>query len=136
MNELRKQGFSIHCHHNILCEYCYDYDMRVRAIKDTKPKHEIKIRLRLFKLVSEEAIKDIPADVQKAYTEYQKADAEWQKVDAEWQKTYAAYTWQKAYEEWLNAYAGWAQADKEAFHKKWCGCDEWINGEIVFAHKI
>ena len=113
-----KKGLSIHCHHNRLLEYCYDYDERVEAIKTDKPKSEQKIRLRLFKLLPQEAIADLPKALVKAYAEWEKADAEWKKADAEWKKAYA---------EWKKAYA-------EEWHQKWCGCKEWNGREIVFPH--
>uniref|UniRef100_A0A6M3LBC2 Uncharacterized protein n=1 Tax=viral metagenome TaxID=1070528 RepID=A0A6M3LBC2_9ZZZZ len=161
-----KQGLSIHCHHNILVEYCYDYDERVNAIKDTKPKNEQEIRLRLFKLLPQEAIDELPerlvkadaewrkayaerkkasakwegayAKWEKAYAEWEKADAEWAKADAEWKKAYAE--WKKADAERVKAYAEWEGAyderwNKEAWHKKWCGCKEWNGKEIVFENK-
>ena len=64
------KGLSIHCHHDILVEYCYDYKERVKYIKNEKPKEEIKTRLRLFKILPEKALKDVPKY-------YQKADVEW-----------------------------------------------------------
>ena len=127
------KGFAIHCHHSVLVEYCYDYDERVNAIKATKPKNEIKTRLRLFKILPEEALKDITVRFQKAYAERRKAYAEWQKPDAEWRKAYAE--WQKADAEWRKAYAEWSDEDKDAFHKKWCGCKYWNGREIVFSDK-
>ena len=111
-----KSGLSIHCHHNILVEYCYDYDKRVEVIKRDKPENEQEIRLGLFKLLPEEAINELPKELITAYAEYRKADAEWQKADAEYQK----------------AYAEWQKADREIWHKKWCGCKEWENGTIRF----
>ena|SRR4030043_809191 len=93
-----KSGFAIHCHHDILVEYCYNYDERVAAIKRDKPQNEQEIRLRLFKLLPDEALKDLPTGYQKAYQE-------------------------------------WSQADKDAFHKKWCRCKEWDGSEIIFKEK-
>lgn len=130
---MTKKGFAIHCHHDILVEYCYNYDERVTAIKNTKPKNEIETRLRLFKLLPEEALKDIPIRLQKAYAEREKAYAEWEKAGAEWKKAYAE--WKKADDEWKKAYAEWPQKDKDIFHQKYCGCSEWNGTEIVFSEK-
>ena len=119
-------GLSIHCHHNILVEYCYDYNGRVDSIKNTKPENEQETRLRLFKILPKEAEKDLPERYLKAYAEWQKADAEWQKAFAEWQKAFA---------ELRKAYAEWSQKSRDAFHKKWCGCSEWNGKELVFNSK-
>ena len=120
---MRNQGFSIHCHHDILVEYCYDYRERVDYIKNNKSKNEIKTRLRLFKLLPKKAEKEIPVEYRKADAEYRKADAECQKADAECQKAYA---------ERRKAYAEWPQESKDAFHKKWCNCKLWNGHELVF----
>ena len=57
-----KKGLAFHCHHGTLYEFVYDYDERVRYIKEFKPKGEQELRLRLFKLVPLERIpgKDSP----------------------------------------------------------------------------
>ena len=87
------KGLSIHCHHNGLIEYCYDYDKRVEYIKTSKPKSEIKTRLKLFKMLSKEAINALPkrlikadAEREKAYAEREKAYAEREKANAEWEE--------------------------------------------------
>ena len=137
-------GLSIHCHHNALIEYCYDYKERVKYIKENKFKNEQEIRLRLFKILPKEAEKDLLERYLKAYTECKKADAKWIKTYAEWKKanteqvkTYTKWIkanaeWTKAYAEWEKAYAEWPQKSKDAFHKKWCGCKEWNGKELVF----
>src|SRR3990167_7021035 len=146
-----KIGFAIHCHHDTLVEYCYNYDERVEFIKQNKPQNELEIRLRLFKILSQKAEKDIPerdlkayaewrkayAEWQKAYTERKKADVEWEKADVEWEK--ADVEWKKAYTEWNKADAErekadaeWPQESKDAFHKRWCGCKEWDGQKLVF----
>ena len=91
----KKQGFSIHCHHDTLIEFCYDYDKRAEYIKKEKPQNEQKTRLRLFKLLSQKAIKELPKNLEKAYAEREKADAKWKKAYAE--AIRAAAKWDKAY---------------------------------------
>ena len=104
--EIKKQGWAIHVHHNILVEWCYDYDERVNYIKTEKPKKEKKTRLRLFKILPKEAIKDIPI-------KYRNAAQAWSEADKAWWK-----------------------ADKKKFHKKWCGCKKWNdNGEEIIFKK-
>ena len=128
MKVKKVSGFSVHCHHDILVEWCYDYDERVRAIKQTKPKNEIKTRLKLFKLLPKEAIKDIPRGYVEAYQKW---------VEADKKRTEAYKKWVEAYQKWVEAdkkqteaYKKWSQKSKDAFHKKWCGCKEYKDGEI------
>jgi len=109
---VRSEGLAIHCHHNILIEYCYNYQERVEVIKRTKPKKEQKTRLKLFKILPKEALKDIPSNFIKPYQE-----------------------WNKAYQEWNKTYQEWDEKSKDAFHKKWCGCKEWKNNQINFEGK-
>ena len=104
-----KKGLSIHCHHDLLVEYCTNYEERVNYIKLYKPEYENELRLKLFKLLPKKALNDLPE-------KYVKADADWQKAYADRQK----------------AYADWPIEEKEAFHKKWCGCKEWNGKELVF----
>jgi len=139
-----KKGFSVHCHHDILVEHCYDYDERVDAIKITKPKNEQEIRLKLFKLLPQEAIDELPTRLILATAERAKATAEWAKATAERDKAYAEWAKAtaerdkataeraKAYAEWAKATAEWDKAYQEKWHKKWCGCFEWQDGCINF----
>jgi len=56
---MTKHGFFWHVHHDVLLEYCYDYDERVRYIQRWKPWLEVKERLRLFQPVKGK----LPAEV-------------------------------------------------------------------------
>ena len=118
-----KQGFSIHCHHDILAEYCYDYDERVAYIKSDKPKNEIETRLKLFKILPKKALKETPIAWQEADKARREAYKAWREADKAWQEA------DKARKE---AYKAWSQKQKDAFHKKWCGCKEWNGKELVF----
>lgn len=51
-----KSGIAFHCHHDKLFEYVYDYDERVKYIKESKPKNEVDLRLRLFKMIPEDLL--------------------------------------------------------------------------------
>ena len=138
------KGFAIHCHHDILVEYCYNYEERVAAIKRDKPLAEQEIRLRLFKILPDEALKDIPLEYREADQKYQEAEQKYQEAEQKWQEADQKYQeaiqnlqeanqkWQEAYQKWQEAYQKWPQADKDAFHKKWCGCKEWNGAEIIF----
>ena len=125
-----KSGLSIHCHHNILVEHCYNYDERVEAIKRDKPRNEQEIRLRLFKLLPKEAIEELPTAWRKADAEWDKACAERRKACAELDK--ACAEWDRTWAEWNKACAEWCKEGQEIWHKKWCGCSEYQNGCINF----
>ena len=112
----KNEGLSIHCHHEILIEYCTDYKGRVAYIKSNKPKHEQKIRLKLFRLLPQKAINYLPKDLVKAYADWQKANADRQKANEDWDK----------------ANADWPLDARKAWHKKWCGCKAWNQQEIIF----
>ena len=47
----RNEGFAFHVHHDALAEYCTNYQERVDYIKTNKPAGELRLRLRLFKLI-------------------------------------------------------------------------------------
>lgn len=107
-----KTGLAIHCHHDILCEHCFNYDGRVEYIKKEKPKDEQEIRLRLFKLLPREAIDDLPKELIEAYAK-----------------------WLEAYAKLQEVYAKWRKADRKTWHDKWCGCTYWNGSEIIFKEK-
>ena len=71
---MSQSGFAFHCHHDVLAEWVYDYDERVRFIKENKPADEQELRLRLFKLIPED---HLPEDLRKVQAEYDKAGAEY-----------------------------------------------------------
>jgi len=150
---MKKQGFYWHVHHDALLEYCYDYGKRVKAIKKTKPKHEIKTRLRLLKPVKAK----LPDDLVRVGLKYRKAcqecDKALQKCDKarlEYDKTLQEYdkAWQKYYNAKLEYYKVIQKYDKawqeyykclsshktflEELHKKECNCREWNGIKIVF----
>ena len=139
-----KSGFSIHCNHDILAAHCYDYDERIRYIKKTKPKNEQEIRLRLFKLLPQEAIDEIPKEFVEASVEYGKAEKKLAKALGESSKRSPDYgkaerdfkeacnKWRYAYHDFSEAYAKWLPSTRKDWHTKWCGCKEWQNGRINF----
>ena len=139
-----KQGLSVHCHHDILVEYCYDYQERVDYIKKKKPKNEIKTRLKLFKILPNEALKDIPAKYLKANEKWDEISKKWDEAHKKWleackKRVEAHNKWLEthnkrveAHNKWLETHNKRSQKDKDKFHKKWCGCKDWKNGEIIF----
>ena len=141
----KNKGLAMHCHHETLFEYCYDFQDRVDYIKHNKPKNEIKTRLKLFKLLSPAAIKALPeklaaalAECDKALAEYAKALAEYDKALAEcdkaWAKARAEYD--KAWAKWDKALAEWAKVWAKAWHEKYCGCKEWNGERLIFERRI
>ena len=124
-------GFSIHCHHNRLVEYCYDYQGRVGYIKREKPKSEQKIRLKVFKLLPSEAIKEIPKRLQEAGRQWEQASWQWEEASRPWYE--ASKQWQEAEKQWQEASNQWPQSDQDAFHNKWCGCKWWRNNTLNFS---
>ena len=81
-----KKGLAMHVHHNILFEYCYDYKERTDAIKHNKPVGEQEIRLRLFKMLSKEAIEELPEKLLKAKADWNKENDDWDSKS--WHKKY------------------------------------------------
>jgi len=60
--------FYWHVHHDLLFEWCYDYDERVKYITDHKPIEEQPTRLRLF-----QPVQNVPGGLNKAREAYHKA---------------------------------------------------------------
>ena len=102
-----KKGFYWHVHHDVLLEYCYNYQGRVGYIKENKPKNEIETRLRLFKPVKGK----LPEDIVKAGQKYEKAI-------------------QQKYYETIEKHSSFIKN----LHRKECGCKEWDGKEIIFTH--
>jgi hypothetical protein len=127
---MKQEGWSIHCHHDQLIEWCYDYQERIDYIKSDKSPDEQPIRLRLFKVLPLKAITEIPVDLQEADAKLREADAKWREADTKSQEAWAKL--QEAWAKLQEANNKWSQKDKDTFHAKWCGCKEWNGKEIVF----
>ena len=118
--EKNPTGMFWHCHHDILCEWCYDYQERVDYIKREKSKNEIESRLRLFKPVKN--VKALPKEFVEACKKWDEAD----KKMAE-----ACKKWDEACKKRAEADKKRAEACKkylpelEKLHKEECGCQEW-----------
>jgi len=123
---MKKQGWAIHCHHGVLVEWCYDYDKRAKAIKKDKPKHEQETRLRLFKILPNEAVNEIPIEMQKANRKwwearkkeqkaYKKEQKVYKKQQVEYQKLLEVYQkLREAYQKWQNV----CQEEREAYQER------------------
>ncbi len=78
VNKMKKSGLAFHCHHDVLLEYVYDYDERVRFIKENKPEKEQELRLRLFQMIPDEFI---PGRDSPEWAAYDKAGAAYDKAN-------------------------------------------------------
>ncbi len=124
-----KQGFFWHCHHDVLVEYCYDYDERVQFIKKNKPKNEQKLRLRLFKPVKGKLPKAV-ITTGKAYAKAWEAYAKaWEAYDKAWE-VYA-----KAWEACVKAQKVYDKA-QEACVKAWEAYDKTLKTNLVAVEKL
>ena len=107
-------GMFWHCHHDILCEWVYDYQERADYIKTKKPENEIETRLRLFKKIKGK----LPKEYVEAWEKYVEA---WKKYVEAGKKYFKA--WKKF------------KPEIEALHKKECGCKEWNGETLIFEEK-
>ena len=75
--KIKQKGVFWHVHHDVLMEYCYNYQERVDCIKNNKPREEIKTRLKLFKPVKGK----LPSEYVEACEVYSKAGKAFDKAD-------------------------------------------------------
>src|SRR3990167_6593259 len=150
-------GMAFHVHHDVLFEYCHNYQERVDYINKEKPEHERKTRIKLFAMLTQEQIAMLPKEFVEASQKYdearqkyvearqkydearqkyvearQKYDEVSQKYDEARQKCVEARqkydeVWQKYVEVWQKY-----KPQLEEIHKKICGCKEWNGKELVF----
>ena len=121
------RGIAFHCHHDKLCEYVYDYDKRVEAIKRTKPVEEQELRLRLFKMIPDDRLpwRDSPE-----YLACDKAGAAYDKAGAAYDKAVAAYD--KAVAAYDKAWAAYNKEELERLHIELCPNCPW-DGHTIFS---
>ena len=127
------KGWAIHCHHDTLIEWCYDYRERVHAIQK-KPEHEVAARLRLFKLLPAEAVLELPIALL-AYNQAREAwDQAWEAYNQAWETlNQAGEAWDQAGEAYNQSGESWGQTEQTRWHDKWCGCQDWDGTEIRFS---
>ena len=114
------KGFYWHVHHDKLLEWCYDRDERIEYIRKDKPKHEIKLRLKMFKPVRGK----LPAEVVKARESHDKAKEAYYKAEKAYDKAWEAYG--KSIEKHKKAI--------ERLHEKECTNCPW-DGRTIFPKK-
>ena len=137
---------AVHCHHNTLFEYCYNYQERVDYINQYKPESERKVRIERFFILTKEQVAMLPiefveaskkcAEAREKYAETIEEYAEvWKKYAEAW-KEYA-----EAREKYAEAIEKYIETEKkykpqlEEAHRKICGCEEW-NGEMMVFEKM
>ena len=104
-------GFAFHCHHGTLFEWVTDYDERVGYIKENKPREEVELRLKLFRMIPEDRI---PKELLKAEEARYKAEEAYYKAREAYSKTLEAYY--KAREAYDKAREAYYKA-REAYDK-------------------
>ena len=120
------KGFYWHCHHDELCEWVYDKKERVDYIKNNKPEHESKTRLKLFKKVKGK----LPKEYMEALKAWDRARKKaWEAREKNWGAR--EKNWEDAWEAWEDAWEKY-KPQVEKLHAKECGCKEWNGKEIVF----
>lgn len=126
MNQPVKSGFAFHVHHNILMDWCYDYDERVRAIKETKPESEQELRLRLFRLIPSDRL---PQPLVQAREAFYKAGEACYKAGEAYNKAWVACD--KAREACNKAWEAY-QPEIIKLHQELCPNCPW-DGTTIFA---
>jgi len=126
----QETGFAFHVHHDVLVEWCTDYDERVQYIKENKPASEQALRLRLFKFVPVDRLPPEPAKAWEAYNKAREAcDKAWEAYnkarEACNKAREACNKAREAYDKAWEAYdKAWEACDKawEACNKAWEAC--------------
>ena len=129
-----KSGLAFHCHHDVLYEWVYNFDERVKYIRQHKEEQEL--RLRLFKLIPPDRTPGIESQEYKAYA---KAAEAYNKAWDVYNKTRKAYyKVREAYEKAREAYEKAREAYEKAWgdkilklHKQLCSDCTW-NGKTIF----
>ena len=126
---MNKVIFAWHVHHHVLIEPLTEpIENRISYIKKFKPKNEIKLRLKLLKVVRGE----LPKEFVEAWQEYNEAR---QKDDEALQKYYEAR--QKHNEAWHEYIKVCKKYESQilALHEKECPNCSW-NGKTIFSKEV
>ncbi len=128
----KKTGFYWHVHHDVLCEWCYDYNERVWAIKAVKPANEISTRLRLFQPVRGK----FPDELVRYGEKYHEARATYDNTWADYHKARATYdnTWADYYKASVKCGEALAKylPEIKALHAKECPDCSHDGNQIIF----
>ena len=139
----RKEGLAFHCHHDVLVEYVYDYDDRVKYIKQNKPKAERELRLKLFKLIPEDKLPGAGSGARDAFVKervaFVKAGDAFVKAWVAYNKAWVAYNkagdaYNKARDAYNKAWVAYCKEYKEELeqlHTELCPDCTW-DGKTIF----
>ena len=116
------KGLAFHVHHDILLEYCFDYEERVKFIKEYKRKSEQKLRLKLFQIIPKDKLP------QKGLRACNKACEAYYKARETYNKAFKAYV--KGWE----AYEKANHKEIIKLHKELCPDCPW-DGKTIFKEK-
>ena len=150
MVKKRIAGWAMHCHHDTLFEWVWDYEGRVEIIKTEKPEKEQELRLRLFKMLPKskmpgrgtrlwDAQEKTHTAANKALDAYRKARAAFSEVGAASNKAWNACTkalpiYDKAWDAYCEARAAYFHKYEKqllALHKELCPNCPW-DGRTIF----
>jgi len=133
-----------HVHHDKLCERLTEpIESRIECIRDNKPKNEIDTRLRLLKVVkdqarAERALKKYNAIASKPRSDYNaiasKAWSEYNAIRSKAQSKYNAIESKARYEYDAIESKAWSDSGLDALHKKECKKCPW-DGKTIFPKK-
>ncbi len=142
----RISGLALHVHHDILWEYCFDYNERVEYIKQNKPLNEQPLRLKLLQIIPEDRLpgRESPewSAYDKAKSAYDKAWSAFVKAKSAYDKAWSAYDKARsafvkaksAYDKAWSAYLSKYSRELEELHKELCPDCPW-DGKTIFLDK-
>ncbi len=103
-------GLAHLCHHDQHYEWCTDYESRVQCLKNSKPYHEVPIRLKYFQIIPVEMMSsEFRTVLAKVYTMQAESNTMWAKVYT--MRAKANTMWAKADTMWTESDTMWAKAD-------------------------
>ena len=120
-------GFAFHCHHDTLLEWVTNYDERVKYIKASKPKNEMKLRLKLFKMIP---VDRLPTELVKAWGDYYKAEGDYRKIWGIFYKDKAKKVRNKAWEVYVKTRKA-CYPELQKLHRELCPNCPW-DGQTIF----
>jgi hypothetical protein len=136
---MKQTGLYWHVHHNILLEWCYNYNERVEAIKLRKPKNEIEPRLYFLKPVKSKLPQKLTKAWKaygKAYEAHDKACEAYDKAREAHDKARKAYdkAWKARYKAWKACYKVYEahKKDIEKLHQKECPDCVWDGEKMIW----
>ena len=143
---MKTSGLVFHCHHDQLIEFAYDIKGRQQAIRDTKSKNEIKLRLKLLRFIPSKRLPQEGLDeyiragkvYSKAWVTYSKAWVAYPETSVAWvtyaEASVACTVARVAYNRAMVAYYEKNKVALEELHKELCPDCPW-NGWTIFTRR-